>query len=138
MTVRIKGAKEAQAALIDALKDINIESELMINVILQGVDQATLPYVPVHNSFLLNSRYKQTERTPTGARGEFGFGAPYGVYIYDNDARLRGQRRRGRDARGHYWDNQGGGPGAQPRWLDLGVADFIRDDLSNVIARFQP
>ena len=139
MIVRVEGIEEAQSALNKALQDVTIGSELMLNEILSGIEKATISYVPVHTAFLLNSRYRITDRTQTGGvYGEFGFTAPYGAYIYNNDARLRGQRRRGRNAKGHYWDNDGGGPGAQPRWLNLGVDDFIRDDLSRVIARFQP
>lgn len=120
LTVRVEGIEGAQAALIDALQDIRIESELMLNVILQGISAATFPYVPVDTSALINSEFRRTERTTMGVFGEIGFGAAHAPYVHEGPQKN--------------WQK----PGASNRFLELGVRDFIRDDLSSVIARFQP
>lgn len=121
VTVRVEGIEGAQAALIDALQDIRIESELMLNVILQGISAATFPYVPVgETSALINSEFRRTERTATGIFGEIGFGAAYAPYVHEGPQKN--------------WQKTG----ASNRFLELGARDFIRDDLSSVIARFQP
>lgn len=126
MTVRAEGVEAAQAALNGALRDINIESELMINEILQGVSRYTQPYVPVgKTSNLINSEVRHTERTSRGASGFISFrattenGDDYAVFVHEGPQKN--------------WQK----PGASNRFLELGVRDFIRDDLSSVIARFQ-
>ena len=119
MTVTVTGLGEAQNALNDALREINIESELMLNVILQGISASTMPYVPVDTSFLINSEYRRTDMTPDGPTGELGFGAEYAKYVHEGPQKN--------------WQK----PGASNRFLELGVRDFIRDDLRSVIARFQ-
>ncbi len=135
MTVKVRGIAEAQAALNEAVRGIELESELMVSVILQGIAANTAPYIPVESSFLINSEYRTTGMTSSGPRGELGYGASYAGYVYRKPGKLRGQPRSGK-RRGRYWDAQGGGSTAQPMWLDHGVRDFIRDDLSGVIARF--
>ena len=120
MTITVTGIDEAQDALNDALREINIESELMLNVILQGISASTMPYVPVDTSFLINSEYRQTDMTTKGPVGELGFGARYARYVHEGPQKN--------------WQK----PGASNRFLELGVRDFVRDDLARVIARFQP
>jgi len=120
MTVTVTGIKAAQDGLDDALRDINIESELLLTLILQGISANTMPYVPVDTSFLINSEFRSTEMTPRGPRGEIGYGASYAEFVHDGPQKN--------------WQKAG----ASNRFLEFGVRDFIADDLSALIARFQP
>ncbi len=120
MTIEVTGIAAAQAALNDAIQDINIESELMVLAIIQGIRSNTIPYIPVATSFLINSEFQSTEVTPTGAKGEIGYGATYAVYVHEGPQKN--------------WQK----PGASNRFLEIGVRNFIADDLSGIIARFQP
>lgn len=120
MTVEVTGIKAVQTALDDALRDINIESELLLSAILQGISAETMPYVPVDTSALINSEYRTTDMTPKGPVGEIGFRSEYAVYVHEGPQKN--------------WQK----PGASNRFLELGVRAFIQNDLSSVIARFQP
>lgn len=125
MTIRVSGIRTAQSVLDDALREINLESELMINVILQGISSSTMPYVPVDTSNLINSEVRQTEATPQGSTGFISFfattedGKDYAIFTHEGGPKN--------------WQK----PGASDRYLEFGVRDFIRDDLASVIARFQ-
>ena len=121
MTVEVTGIKAAQAALDNALRDINIESELLLSIILEGIDRHTGPYIPVgKTSNLFNQRYRTTQMTPSGPIGELGFRAPYAVYVHEGPQKN--------------WQK----PGASNRFLELGVRDYIQEDLETDVARFQP
>lgn len=119
MAVEVTGIEAAQAALAEALRDVNLESELLVTVILQGIRAETIPYVPVDTSFLVNSEFMNTRMTQNGAEGEIGYGAEYAVYVHEGPQKN--------------WQK----PGASNRFLELGVRDFIQNDLDNVLRRFE-
>lgn len=119
MTIEVTGIKGAQEALDEALKDINIESELMVAVILQGISASTVPYVPVDTSFLVNSEVRVTRMEGDGAIGYIGYGADYAKYVHDGPQKN--------------WQKTG----ASNQFLARGAQDFVRDDLQSVLARFQ-
>ena len=125
MTVRVRGIREAQAALDGAIKDVNIQSELLVTVILQGISQHTLPYVPVDTSDLIGSELRTTEMTANGPHGSISFrattkgGEDYAVFVHE------GPQKR--------WQK----PGASNRYLQRGVEDFIAEDLQGVLKIFE-
>ena len=118
MTIKVTGIQSAQTALNGALKDIDVQSELLVALILQGISANTMPYVPVDTSFLINSEFRTTSMSGNVARGTIGYGAKYAPYVHDGPQKN--------------WQK----PGASNRFLELGVQDFIRDDLSGILARF--
>lgn len=120
MSVKVSGIRSAQSALSDAIRDVNVESEEMISVILQSISANTASYVPVDTSALINSEYRQTQMTATGPRGEIGYGASYAGYVHEGPQKN--------------WQK----PGASNQFLALGVRDFIRDDLSRIIQVYNP
>jgi len=121
VTIKVSNIGSAQAALNDALRDINVESELLLNVIITGIERYAKLYVPIgETSNLINSFYRTTMMTPIGPTGEVGFRADYAVYVHEGPQKN--------------WQR----PGASNRFLELGVRDYIQDDLQSDIARFQP
>lgn len=118
--IEVKGIASAQTALRKALKDVNTQSELMVSVIMQAIAANTMPYVPVDTSFLINSEYRRSGVSRNGAWGVIGFGAAYAPYVHEGPQKN--------------WQK----PGASNNFLGLGVRDTLRDDLSGIIARFQP
>lgn len=120
MTVKMIGIEAAQNALNDALKDVEIESELLLNVMLQGISRNTKPYVPVgETSNLINSEYFRTDMTPSGPVGEYGYSASYAKYVHEGPQKN--------------WQK----PGASNRFLELGIRDYINHDMRSDVARFQ-
>lgn len=137
MGVTVSGIQAAQAALDSAINGVNVESEAMLNVMLQAISAATAPYVPIDTAALINSERRKTWMTPSGPQAEIGYGAEgafssakswgsgigtpvqeYAVYVHEGPQKN--------------WQR----PGASNRYLEHGVNDFIRDDLSNIIRAF--
>lgn len=131
MKVQANGIKAAQAAINDAIRDVNIESEEMLAVMLQAISANTSVYIPVDTSTLINSEYRRTTMTPQGPEGEIGYGQAgtnpaSGTPVYEYAAYVHeGPQRR--------WQK----PGASNKFLEKGVRDFIRDDLSRIIQVYQ-
>lgn len=125
MTVKVTGIQSAQAALDAAIKDINIESETMLVVMLQSISANTSVYVPVDTR-------RQTSMTPSGPEGSISYGltgtnpssgtpvAEYAIFVHEGPQKN--------------WQK----PGASNRFLEHGVRDFIRDDLASIIRAFTP
>jgi hypothetical protein len=129
--VSVKGIKAAQAALDEATRDVNIESEEMLAVMLQAISANTAPYVPVDTSTLINSEVRRTSMTPQGPEGVIQYGmdgtnpasgtpvSQYAIFVHEGPQKN--------------WQK----PGASNRFLEKGVRDFIRDDLSRIIQVYQ-
>ena len=132
MKVKVSGIQSAQTALNDAVKDIDIESEEMLTVMLQAISANTMPYVPVDTAALINSEIRKTNMTAQGPEGSISYGlegtnpssgmpvSEYAVYVHEGPQKN--------------WQK----PGASNRFLEKGVNDFIRDDLSRIIEAYQP
>ena len=118
MKVTVTGIERAQDALEAALREINIESEMLLNQMLQGIAQHTAPYVPVNTSMLINSEFRTTDMTPTGPVGTIGYNADYAHFVHDGPQKN--------------WQKAG----ASNLFLELGVRDYIADSLAADLARF--
>lgn len=122
----LEGVGIAQQHLNDALRDVKIQSELMVVKILEGIARNTNPYVPVDTSTLINSETRQTEIVGDKIMGEISYfattedGDDYAVYVHEGGPKN--------------WQK----PGASDSFLEFGAYDFVRDDLSTVISEFQP
>lgn len=118
MTVKVTGLQQAESQLNGVLRELRDGSEEMALQIMQGISDRTAPYVPVDTSFLLNSETRRLTRNADKLRASIGFVAAYAEDVHD------GPQRR--------WQK----PGASNRYLELGLRDFLADDLSSIIARF--
>ncbi len=129
--IQVQGMKEAQRELDKVMQQVNNESEEMLTMMLMGISANTLPYVPVDTAALFNSETRQVRMERNGPVGEISYGGQgtnargtpvqdYARYVHDGPQRN--------------WQK----PGASNQFLARGVKDFIRDDLSSIIARFQP
>ena len=130
MSVVVKGLSGARNALRDAMKDVNTESEEMVVVILQGISAATMPYVPVDTGALINS---ETRRTTMTTQGPIGFIEYGGQGTNARGTPVQDYARFIHDGPQKNWQK----PGASNLFLAKGTEDFVRDDLSRVIAAFQ-
>lgn len=130
--IQVRGLKGAQDALNKAIKDVRIETEEMLVVMLQAISANTAPYVPVDTSTLINSERRRTWMTSNGPGGMIDYGAdgsvnPRGTPVHEYAVIVHEGPQRN-------WQK----PGASNLFLKHGVEDFIRDDLSSIIARYAP
>lgn len=132
VTIRVEGLKSAQAALDLATKDIKDSSEEMLTVILQGISASTMPYVPVDTSALITSERRRTAMTASGPVGSIEYGGlgdgvnpKTGTPVQEYAAIVHEGPQKN-------WQK----PGASNLFLARGAGDFIRDDLTNILARY--
>ncbi|MDH5796930.1 MAG: hypothetical protein OEZ19_00055 [Paracoccaceae bacterium] len=129
ITVSVGGLTAAQDALEKAMKDVQVESEEMLAVMLQAIAANTMPYVPVDTAALINSERRWTQMTKAGPVGHIEYGGQgtgargtpvqeYAVYVHEGPQKN--------------WQK----PGASNLFLAKGVEDFIRDDLSRIITAY--
>lgn len=132
MSIKVEGLDEAQRALDDALKRINVVSEEMLAVMLQAISANTKPYVPVdpNSGALINSEDRKTWQGRNGpeasisygGEGESARGTPvqeYAEYVHEGPQKN--------------WQK----PGASNRFLAKGVEDFLRDDADKIVRRYE-
>jgi hypothetical protein len=129
--LEMKGLNSAQNLLQDAMKDINLETEEMLAVMLQSISANTMPFVPVDTVALINSEYRRTGMEPSGPWAVIGYGGnarnprsgtpvqEYAVYVHEGPQKN--------------WQKAG----ASNQFLLRGVQNFIADDLSSIIAAYQ-
>ena len=130
MGVTVSGIQAAQAALDSAINSVNVESEAMLNVMLQAISANTMPYVPVDTATLINSEWRRTWMEASGPSAEIGYGrtganpktgtpvSQYAIFVHEGPQKN--------------WQK----PGASNRYLEHGINDFTRDDLAGIIAAF--
>lgn len=120
LSAKVEGIESAQKAISEALKDIQIGSEELLTVILQGISLHTAPYVPIDTSFLINSEYRNPAKvTGNGTvTASIGYAAEYAVYVHEGPQKN--------------WQRAG----ASNRFLELGARDYIADQLSYDVRRF--
>ena len=130
MTIKVHGLRSAQAELNKAMREVNDATEEMLTVILMGISANTAPYVPVDSSALINSETRKVQKGKKGPTGYIEYGGhgtnargtpvqEYARYVHEGPQKN--------------WQK----PGASNLFLARGTRDFIRDDLSNIIAAYQ-
>lgn len=130
ISIKVKGLEKAQAALREAMREIEDETEEMIAVMLQAISANTMPYVPVDTSALINSEYRITGVDQFGPYGLFGYGGDsispngtpvqeYAVYVHEGPQKN--------------WQK----PGASNQFLLHGVNDFIAEDMPRIVEAYQ-
>lgn len=125
------GFEAAEQDLRDALRGLQYAPQEMIQEIMWGISRNTKPYVPVDTATLINSEYIKVVSTSSGqAAGEIGFGvegmnqktgtpvSEYAVHVHEGPNKN--------------WQK----PGASNLFLWLGVDDFIRDELDDVLKSY--
>lgn len=129
--ITVSGLTSAQAALQDAMQDIDIASEEMLAAILNSIAASTMPYVPVDTSALINSEWRLTTMTPDGPIGEIGYGrggavsndgtpvSEYSVYVHEGPQKN--------------WQK----PGASNMYLAKGVQDALRDEIPMILKAYE-
>ena len=66
--------------------------------------------VPVHQSPLKNSAYTRAVGSGRYAQVRVGYQVSYALFVHEAvGMKLKGQKRRGKNAKGRYWDPQGRG-----------------------------
>jgi hypothetical protein len=130
MKIQAKGLKKAQAALNKMMRDLPEATEDMMLQILMGISANTMPYVPVDTSTLINSEKRRIWKSGREIHAEISYGSngavnPRGTPVQDYASTVHDGPQRN-------WQK----PTASNRFLVKGVRDFIRDDLSNIIARY--
>lgn len=132
LNIRVRGLASAQKALDDAMRDVHVESEEMLAVMLQAISANTMPYVPVDSSTLINSERRRTWMTGEGPAGSIDYGSdgsvnPSGTPVQEYAAYVHEGPQKN-------WQKGT----ASNLFLARGTRDFVRDDLSQIIARYQP
>ncbi len=132
MAIKITGIKKARRALNKVKHQMPEASEQFVFAALTGIEQHTVPYVPVDTSNLVNSRHVTSSTEGTRVTGTLSYGGTvrrdkhigarvaYARYVHDGPQRN--------------WQK----PGASNKFLAKGVQDFIRDDLDDLIKAFSP
>jgi hypothetical protein len=130
MKVTVKGLEGARRELRKAIQDVHMESAEMVSVILHGIASRTRPYVPVDTSVLINSEERKVWDTASGPKGYITYGEGGGVSRSGTPVRL--YYRYVHDGPQKNWKK----PGASNRYLLKGIREFVRDDLSRIIAMY--
>lgn len=131
MRIEVTGLKEVELALNEAVADIGGASEEMLTVMLMAISANTLPYVPVDTAALINSETRGVRTEGSNPVGHIEYGGhgvnargtpvqDYAIYVHEGPQKN--------------WQK----PGASNKFLERGAQDFIRDDLSAIISRYQP
>lgn len=130
MKAEIEGIEQANKDLQAELKKLGKLSERFVVKAMISISAQTIPMIPVHTSFLVNSEYRKVDKKGKGYIGEIGYGAFYAPYVHDAQGTLKGQPRPMIDGRdqGNFWD-----PDGEPGFLAKGVQAFIEDDLDQLI-----
>ena len=108
----------------EALQNIGVrDTERAITRVMIQVEGNTQPMIPRATSALANSVYRYVNPTPSGWRGDLGFGAEYAEYVHDAPGTLLGTNAPRYPRRlGVVW-----GPNGQPQFLAKGVENTIPD-----------
>lgn len=132
MKVTVKGLESARRSLRRSIQDVHMESEDMVQDVLRAVSVRTKPYVPVDTGVLINSEERRTWDTPEGPKGYIRYGAGGGVsrsgtpvsryYAYVHEGPQKNWQK----------------PGASNKYLQKGIRDFLRYDLTRIIEMYQP
>lgn len=130
MKITVRNLETARRALRRAIKDVDVQSEEMVATMLAAIVAQTNKYVPVDTSTLINSERRFTSMTANGPKGYVAYGQGGGVGRSGTPVSL--YYRYVHDGPQKNWKK----PGASNRYLQKGVRDFVRDDLSRIISMY--
>lgn len=132
MASQVDGIDEVNRKLNEEMKRISgpMTERFITEVMIAGNARAAT-YTPVSTSALINSQYRKVTKGIKGWTGEFGYGAKYAAAVHDAPGTLLNTNTPRHPARlGTVW-----GPNGEPGFLEKGVEEMIKDDLSAIIAR---
>lgn len=111
---------------------MNSGSEEMVLAILNAIAAQTRKYIPEDTTTLINSENRVTRMGKNGPSGYIQYG--YGGGVGRSGTSVSVYAKLVHDGPQKNWKK----PGASNRYLQKGIADFRRDDLSRIIAMYQP
>ena len=132
MASQIDGIEETNRKLKTALERIGGPlTERFVTEMLIAAGARAATYTPVATSALINSQYRKTWQAQQSWIGELGYGADYAKYVHDAEGTLMGTNTpRSPPRLGTVW-----GPNGQPKFLEKGIEEMIKDDLAGIIRR---
>ena len=130
MKAQLKGLSGAQGALNKVAGQLEGATEDMLATMLMAISAQTNPFVPVDTSALINSEKRSVRKEGDkivasisyGGEGTNARGAPvqeYAIYVHEGPQKN--------------WQK----PGASNLFLARGTDNFLRDDLSRIMAQFK-
>jgi hypothetical protein len=132
MASQIDGIEETNRKMKAALDRIGGPlTERFVTEMLIAAGARAASYTPVATSALINSQYRKTWQAQQSWIGELGYGADYAKYVHDAPGTLQGANEPRSPSRlGTVW-----GPNGEPKFLEKGVAEMVKDDLAGIIRR---
>ena len=132
MASHIDGLEETNRNLKRQLERIGGPlTERFVTEMLISAGARAAVYTPVATSALINSQYRKTWKGRKSWVGELGYGAEYAVYVHEKLGKMQGANHPRSPARlGTVW-----GPNGQPKFLEKGVDEMVKDDLAGIISR---
>ena len=130
MKAQLKGLSGAQGALNKVAGQLEGATEDMLTTMLMAISAQTNPFVPVDTSALINSEKRSVRKEGDkivasisyGGEGTNARGTPvqeYAIYVHEGPQKN--------------WQK----PGASNLFLARGTDNFLRDDLSRIMAQFK-
>ena len=130
MKAQLKGLSGAQGALNKVAGRLEGATEGMLTTMLMAISAQTNPFVPVDTSALINSEKRSVRKEGDkivasisyGGEGTNARGTPvqeYAIYVHEGPQKN--------------WQK----PGASNLFLARGTDNFLRDDLSRIMAQFK-
>jgi len=127
---QLKGLSGAQGALNKVAGRLEGATEDMLTIMLMAISAQTNPFVPVDTSALINSEKRSVRKEGDkivasisyGGEGTNARGTPvqeYAIYVHEGPQKN--------------WQK----PGASNLFLARGTDNFLRDDLSRIMAQFK-
>src|SRR5690554_5962675 len=128
----VDGIEETNRKLKAAMERIGGPmTERFVTEMLIAAGARAATYTPVATSALINSQYRKTWQAQKSWIGELGYGADYARYVHDAEGTLMGTNTPRSPARlGYIW-----GPHGEPKFLEKGVQEMVKDDLAGIIRR---
>jgi len=121
-SMKLDGMAELERALEKRIKEIGgPTTEKFITIALGEISAHTAPYVPVDTSNLINSEWRTVRQSASGWTGEIGYnattddGTDYAIITHEGVPKN--------------WQKGG----ASDKYLEKGLADFVRDSLDATI-----
>lgn len=132
MASQIDGLEETNRNLKRQLERIGGPlTERFVTEMLIAAGARAASYTPVATSALINSQYRKTWQAQQSWVGELGYGVEYAKYVHDAPGTLMGTNTPRSPARlGNVW-----GPNGQPKFLEKGVEEMVKNDLAGIISR---